>query len=60
VHLQAVALVSQAGIENNLDRELRHKTIIDRFGRPPHRHAILGRASNAEELDFLSEPSSSF
>jgi uncharacterized protein (DUF924 family) len=34
--------------------------IIDRFGRYPHRNAMLGRASSAEELAFLSEPGSSF
>jgi uncharacterized protein (DUF924 family) len=60
VHTQAVALFSQLGIENNLSFELRHKAIIDRFGRYPHRNAILGRASGAEELAFLSEPGSSF
>ena len=30
-----------------------HKAIIDRFGRFPHRNAMLGRISNAEELEFL-------
>ena len=60
VHGQAVTLFSQLGIENNLDFELRHKAIIDRFGRFPHRNAILGRTSSAEELAFLSEPGSSF
>ncbi len=39
---------------------MRHKAIIDRFGRYPHRNAILGRASSAEELAFLSEPGFSF
>ena len=60
VHAQAVTLFSQPGIEGNLDFELRHKAIIDRFGRFPHRNAILGRASSAQELAFLSEPGSSF
>lgn len=60
VHAQAVALFSQPGMEYNLDFELRHKAIIDRFGRYPHRNAILGRTSSAEELAFLSEPGSSF
>lgn len=44
----------------NLNFELRHKAIIDRFGRYPHRNAILGRTSSAEDLAFLSEPGSSF
>jgi len=60
VHAQAVALFSQPGMENNLNFELRHKAIIDRFGRYPHRNALLGRSSSAEELAFLSEPGSSF
>jgi uncharacterized protein (DUF924 family) len=60
VHTQAVALFTQLGIQDNLDFELRHKAIIDRFGRYPHRNAILGRASSAEELAFLGEPGSSF
>lgn len=44
----------------NYDFELRHKAIIDRFGRYPHRNAILGRESTQEELAFLKEPGSSF
>ncbi len=60
VHTQAVALFTQLGIAGNLDFELRHKAIIDRFGRYPHRNAILGRTSSAEELAFLAEPGSSF
>lgn len=60
VHTQAVALFSQPGMEDTLRFELRHKEIIDRFGRYPHRNALLGRTSTAEELAFLSEPGSSF
>lgn len=37
-----------------------HKAIIDRFGRFPHRNAILGRHSTVDELDFLTQPGSSF
>ena len=40
--------------------ELAHKKIIDRFGRSPHRNAVLGRTSTAEELSFLQEENSSF
>ncbi|MEL6374279.1 MAG: DUF924 family protein [Pseudomonadota bacterium] len=39
---------------------LRHKEIIDRFGRFPHRNAILGRETTDEEAAFLKEPNSSF
>lgn len=38
----------------------RHHRIVARFGRFPHRNAILGRASTDEESDFLKEPGSSF
>jgi uncharacterized protein (DUF924 family) len=37
-----------------------HRDIIRRFGRFPHRNALLGRASTAEELEFLRQPGSSF
>jgi uncharacterized protein (DUF924 family) len=37
-----------------------HKAIIDRFGRFPHRNAVLGRPSTPEEAAFLEEPGSSF
>jgi uncharacterized protein (DUF924 family) len=37
-----------------------HRRIIDRFGRFPHRNAILGRTSTAEELEVLKQPMSSF
>lgn len=43
-----------------LDYAQRHHTIVARFGRFPHRNAILGRASTPEETTFLSEPGSSF
>lgn len=43
-----------------LDYARRHRAIIARFGRFPHRNAILGRQSSAAELAFLSQPGSSF
>jgi len=39
---------------------MRHYAVIERFGRFPHRNAILGRASTPEELRFLEQPGSSF
>ena len=60
VHAQAVTLFTQLGNQDNLNFELRHKAIIDRFGRYPHRNASLGRTSSAAELAFLAEPGSSF
>lgn len=44
----------------SLDFAVRHRNIIRRFGRFPHRNALLGRASTPEELAFLAEPGSSF
>ena len=43
-----------------LDWALRHKAVVDRFGRFPHRNAVLGRATTDEEGDFLKQPGSSF
>ncbi|MDQ6965823.1 MAG: DUF924 family protein [Mariprofundaceae bacterium] len=60
VHETAVELFSQPGAEFNYEFELKHKAIIDRFGRYPHRNVILGRESTAEELEFLHQPGSSF
>ena len=60
IHEAAVELFNEAGMENNLDFELRHKEIIDRFGRYPHRNEILGRKSRPEEIEFLKTPGSSF
>ena len=45
---------------NNHSFEVRHKYIIDRFGRYPHRNDILGRVSTDDELEFLKQPGSSF
>lgn len=47
-------------VENGLDYAHRHADIIERFGRFPHRNAILGRTSKADELAFLEQPGSSF
>jgi uncharacterized protein (DUF924 family) len=60
VHQESLRLFTQPGLESNLDFERRHLAIIERFGRYPHRNAILGRESTAEELAFLQEAGSSF
>lgn len=60
IHEIAVALFSEPGLEANLAFELRHKAIIDRFGRYPHRNAALGRESSAAEIEFLKTPGSAF
>jgi uncharacterized protein (DUF924 family) len=46
--------------EEQYDYALRHQAIIERFGRFPHRNAILGRASTPEEIEFLKQPGSGF
>jgi uncharacterized protein (DUF924 family) len=38
----------------------RHRDIVKRFGRFPHRNALLGRQSSVEEVEFLAQPGSSF
>jgi uncharacterized protein (DUF924 family) len=43
-----------------LDYAKRHREVIARFGRFPHRNRILGRESTAEEIAFLKQPGSSF
>ncbi|MDN5810574.1 MAG: DUF924 domain-containing protein, partial [Atopostipes suicloacalis] len=60
IHQTAIDLFDQPGLELYLDYEKRHKEIIDRFGRYPHRNAILKRVSSDEEQEFLTEPGSSF
>lgn len=45
---------------DNLGFAERHKTIIEKFGRYPHRNSILGRESTPEERAFLRQPGSSF
>ena len=60
IHEIAIELYSQEGLENNLDFEKKHKDIIEKFGRYPHRNQILGRKSSAEEIDFLQQEGSSF
>lgn len=59
IHVAAIDLFRERA-PANLDYELRHKAIVDRFGRYPHRNAILGRHSTPEELAFLAQPGSSF
>ncbi|MFG6666372.1 DUF924 family protein [Halomonas sp. HNIBRBA4712] len=60
IHEQAERLFDQPGLSRNLEFERRHRAIIERFGRYPHRNAILGRASSDEERRFLETPGSSF
>jgi len=60
IHVWAEQLYREHAPSDNYDFELRHKVIVDRFGRYPHRNRILGRVSTPEELEFLQQPGSSF
>jgi uncharacterized protein (DUF924 family) len=60
VHELALKMFSQAGLEDNYEYELKHKEIIERFGRYPHRNKVLGRESTLAEKEFLLQPGSSF
>jgi uncharacterized protein (DUF924 family) len=51
---------ARESFENFLDYARRHRDIVARFGRFPHRNAILGRRSTAEEEGFLKQPGSKF
>ena len=62
---QSCALFLQLGrdepaLDGLHDWALRHREIVARFGRFPHRNAALGRTSSAEELAFLQQPGSGF
>jgi uncharacterized protein (DUF924 family) len=47
-------------LSDNMEYAERHRAIIERFGRFPHRNRILGRESTTEEIEFLKQPVSSF
>ena len=60
IHEWALQLFTAMGSEPHLESERRHKAIIDRFGRYPHRNLVLGRASTPQEIEFLAQPGSAF
>ena len=51
---QSVALYAAAGLTNNLRFAQHHRDIVSRFGRFPHRNALLGRVSSTAELEYLN------
>lgn len=57
---QGVRLFEKLGMKEPLDYMKRHRDIVARFGRFPHRNGILGRETTAEESEFLEQPGSSF
>lgn len=56
---RCIALFASA-VPDHLRFAEQHRAIIRRFGRFPHRNALLGRESTAEEQEFLQQPGSSF
>ena len=57
---RTVSDATRKDYEGFLDYAGRHRDIIKRFGRFPHRNAVLGRQSTPEEMEFLKLPGSSF
>ena len=57
---RSVELIAKLGDAQLTRYAEEHKAIIDRFGRFPHRNAILGRSSTPDEIAFLAEPGNSF
>lgn len=55
-----VALIKTLNDEGYLDFAIKHRDIIAKFGRFPHRNEVLGRQSTPEEIEFLQQPGSSF
>ena len=58
--LQQCAPSEQKLFADYLDYAERHRQVIQRFGRFPHRNEVLGRSSSADELAFLQQPGSRF
>jgi uncharacterized protein (DUF924 family) len=53
VQVRSIELFTRLGNVQTLDYAQRHKEVIDRFGRYPHRNTVLGRPSTTEEVEFL-------
>ena len=58
--LEAIPENEQPPILKQVIWGVKHRNIVHRFGRFPHRNDVLGRASTAEEREFLKQPGSSF
>lgn len=56
----ALNLIKHLSNEEWTRNAMAHKVVIDRFGRFPHRNAVLNRLSTADEIAFLKEPTTSF
>ena len=60
IHEIALELYKKNGNKASTEFEIKHKAIIDRFGRYPHRNGVLGRESTEEEMEFLKLSGSGF
>ena len=60
IHAYAAPLFARWATDLSHEFAIKHRVIIERFGRYPHRNAVLGRPSTAEENAFLQQPGSSF
>ncbi|OED36765.1 hypothetical protein AB833_25445 [Chromatiales bacterium (ex Bugula neritina AB1)] len=60
IHDIAMTLFKELGRESNYEYEKKHRAIIEKYGRYPHRNETLGRKSTPEEIEFLTQPGSSF
>ena len=60
IHKAALPLFEALGDPATMEYEIRHKQIIDQFGRYPHRNEMLKRQSSPAEIEFLKQPGSSF
>ncbi len=55
-----MALCKKYGNQNYLNYEIKHRDILQKFGRYPHRNKILGRESTTAEIEFLKRADSRF
>lgn len=55
IHKVTMSLYQKNRSQSNLDFEIKHKEIIEKFGRYPHRNKILGRVSTDKEIEFLKQ-----
>lgn len=60
IQKQSVKLFEELGESGSLEYAYKHKEIIERFNRYPHRNDVLGRETTKEEKEFLKQPGSSF
>ncbi|MDH3579487.1 MAG: DUF924 domain-containing protein [Hyphomicrobiales bacterium] len=54
---RSIALFEELGDQGYLDFARKHKLVLDRFGRFPHRNAVLGRKTTDDEREFLEQES---